>query len=905
MFPYPDMNKWLILFCLVLSCSAASGQITVERRFQEWYAYTVPCSEVRVVDAEGGVPLAGAVIRIVEDRKDTVSLVSNQKGEARFERKLTGDSLQIMVSYLGYKKLEYTHKISHSWVNIAARMAVDPLEISSIIIKGEQIAMVSRGDTTVYHAGAFKTMRSDPLSDLLKKLPGVEMREGKLYANGKIVQRILVNGTPLFGDYMDRAQELLRADNVENVKVYDQHSAQSIINGDTLKPKERVIDVTTKKKVNIVRQAFLGASGGVYLDKDADGNYEELYGLRGQYDRHKVGDNLFAWLDYGEKTYALSLPSCRFNNKFNGRLSWDRSFRKKYRFTTSTSFSNDRNKNNSSTSDDYFPTESYASRQQTTLSDNREKKASLNSLNTFSYRINKHHNIQAIVQVTGTRDRSDNWSYNELMLNDAISYLSDMRMYSGQDQFSVDTRLSYNYNFNKPGRRLTSKFSFNSGNGSSDGLSIDTLASSTKNVFLTNTQNSRNRMFKGEITYSEPLSKRTNLNFGYQIERSKTVSDRISVDRLTGMPDLNNTYDFTNDYLKNFVNAGFLYRNGDKIWFDVHVKAQSSRQKRDEVLPDDLRESRTFTNLLPSLRFVYQQGSAKKFELNYMEIVSIPSVEQLRGALNTYRAPSYTAGNPSLKESVERKVNMTYSVINAKRRSSLSFLTTLKFYQHPVVPREIFFTSATVCPQYGDFEFPAGSTLRIAENASGRFAGQGTIAYNKDSKWLQSMVHAQLMYTFERKPYYLSETLNTNDMHRADLMLDIVSDFSRKVRITLSSMTSLGYSENDDRSTLKDLSETVNGEVRWNFAGRLWLNANGGYRYRNTTMPGTELQEVLLNAEFVCKFGKDDVGSIGLHANDLLNQARTFTVQMENDRISVRRQTVLGRNILVEFSYKF
>lgn len=189
--------------------------------------------------------------------------------------------------------------------------------------------MVSRGDTTVYHAGAFKTMRSDPLSDLLKKLPGVEMREGKLYANGKIVQRILVNGTPLFGDYMDRAQELLRADNVENVKVYDQHSAQSIINGDTLKPKERVIDVTTKKKVNIVRQAFLGASGGVYLDKNADGNYEELYGLRGQYDRHKVGDNLSAWLDYGEKTYALSLPSCRFNNNLNGRLSWDRSFRKK------------------------------------------------------------------------------------------------------------------------------------------------------------------------------------------------------------------------------------------------------------------------------------------------------------------------------------------------------------------------------------------------------------------------------------------------------------------------------------------------------------------------------------------------------------------------------------------------
>ena len=897
------MNKWLILFCFVLSCSAASGQITVEEKFREFYA--VPSSDVRVTDAEGGFPLEGAVIRFVEDKKDTVSLVSDRRGEARFDRKLAGDSVKITVSYLGYKKLEYTYKISSPWIDVYARMSVDPLEISSIVIKGEQIAMISRGDTTIYRAGAFKTMRSDPLSDLLKKLPGVEMREGKLYANGRIVQRILVNGTPLFGNYMDRAQELIRADNVENVKVYDQHSAQSIINGDTLKPKERVLDVTTKKKEHIVRQAFLGASAGIYLDKNANGNYEELYGIRGSYDRHKVGGNLVAWLDYGEKIHSLTMPSGNFYNGFNGMLNWDRSFGKKYRFSTNTFFSDDRNKDDCETFDDYFPTESYASRQQTILSDNRDRKSRLTSVNTFSYRINRHHNIQAVVQVAGNRSRLDSRSYNDLMLNDERTYLSDMRTHRGQDEFSVDTRLSYNYNFNKSGRRLKSEVSFVCRNGRGDGLSIDTLASGSKNVFLTNTQNSRSRVFKGQITYSEPLSKKTNLNLIYQIERNRTTSDRISVDRLTGVPDLNNTYDFTNDYLKNSVSAGLRYRNGDKIQLHVHVKAQSSRQKREEVLPDDLRESRTYTNLLPSLKFIYKRGSAKNLELDYVESVSIPSVEQLRGALNTYRAPFYTAGNPSLKESVERKVNMTYSVVNAKRRSSLHFQTALNFYQRSVVTREIFFATATVCPEYGDFEFPAGSTLRIAENASGRFSCQTNVSYRKDSKRLQALVIAALGYSFERMPYYLYETLNTNDMHRANLMLDITSDFSRKIELSLSSATSLGYGDRDDRSSLKDLSETVNGRIRWNFIKRLWLKADGSYRYRNSTMPGTELQEVILNAELTCMFGKNDAGSIGIHANDLLNQARAFTVQMENDRISVQRRTILGRNIFVSFSYKF
>ena len=97
----------------------------------------------------------------------------------------------------------------------------------------------------------------------------------------------------------------------------------------------------------------------------------------------------------------------------------------------------------------------------------------------------------------------------------------------------------------------------------------------------------------------------------------------------------------------------------------------------------------------------------------------------------------------------------------------------------------------------------------------------------------------------------------------------------------------------------------MNGRIRWNFIKRLWLKADGSYRYRNSTMPGTELQEVILNAELTCMFGKNDAGSIGIHANDLLNQARAFTVQMENDRISVQRRTILGRNIFVSFSYKF
>ena len=36
--------------------------------------------------------------------------------------------------------------------------------------------MVFRGDTTVYNAGSFKTMADDRFAELLKQLPGVEIK---------------------------------------------------------------------------------------------------------------------------------------------------------------------------------------------------------------------------------------------------------------------------------------------------------------------------------------------------------------------------------------------------------------------------------------------------------------------------------------------------------------------------------------------------------------------------------------------------------------------------------------------------------------------------------------------------------------------------------------------------------
>lgn len=39
--------------------------------------------------------------------------------------------------------------------------------------------MVFKGDTTVYNAGAFKTMADDRFEELLRQLPGVEIKDNQ------------------------------------------------------------------------------------------------------------------------------------------------------------------------------------------------------------------------------------------------------------------------------------------------------------------------------------------------------------------------------------------------------------------------------------------------------------------------------------------------------------------------------------------------------------------------------------------------------------------------------------------------------------------------------------------------------------------------------------------------------
>ncbi len=148
-------------------------------------------------------------------------------------------------------------------LHIRANMRYDSATLFAMADMLEKIEIFSRkaairmnGDTLEYQADSFRVHEGASVEDLLKKLPGVQVnRKGEIIAQGKKVDRVLVDGEEFFGDDPTMATKNLDAKNVDKLQVYDtktdQAKATGTDDGQTLK----VMDIRLKENA---KKGFLG-----------------------------------------------------------------------------------------------------------------------------------------------------------------------------------------------------------------------------------------------------------------------------------------------------------------------------------------------------------------------------------------------------------------------------------------------------------------------------------------------------------------------------------------------------------------------------------------------------------------------------------------------------------------------
>lgn len=148
-------------------------------------------------------------------------------------------------------------------VNVPDIDMLKVFELKEVEVVATKIKMYYKGDTLVYDATAFKLPDGSMLDELIRQLPGVELKDnGEIFVNGRKVDELLLGSRSFMHGNRKVLLENLPYYTVKDIKVYDKASDMDEALGHTDGPKRYVMDVNLKEEYQVGYIANVEAAGG-------------------------------------------------------------------------------------------------------------------------------------------------------------------------------------------------------------------------------------------------------------------------------------------------------------------------------------------------------------------------------------------------------------------------------------------------------------------------------------------------------------------------------------------------------------------------------------------------------------------------------------------------------------------
>lgn len=146
--------------------------------------------------------------------------------------------------------------------------------LGEVNVVATKVKFYYRGDTLVYSADAFNVTEGSMLDDLIRQLPGAELKDnGQIFVNGRLVESLLLNGKDFVGKDNNLMLENLPYYMVNELKVYERQLPM-MFERETFE-KQYVMDVSLKRRY--VTGWIANAEGGYGT---SDRYMGRLFGLR-------------------------------------------------------------------------------------------------------------------------------------------------------------------------------------------------------------------------------------------------------------------------------------------------------------------------------------------------------------------------------------------------------------------------------------------------------------------------------------------------------------------------------------------------------------------------------------------------------------------------------------------------
>lgn len=740
----------VILFLLPLLSFA-------QLRVSEYPAQQTPIVSVAVRDSITAESLPGAIL-IMVSANDTLKTATADDGMVSFmTMEFASDTVEILTSFVGYKSRRDVLKIPrHSECRISIGLQEDSMMLNEIIVRGDAVAMVVHGDTTIFNSAAFPSMKGDLLKDLLEKFPGVTISGGRISYNGQNIDRLLFNGNNLFGKDMENAMNMVLSKEVKSVDIYDRVAVNDL-NDDGTEAKERVMDVHTWTPLKHVGELKLETGAGMFTSRNKDGKYDWRGDGGMNVGNYVLGTKprIHGRISVSHNPVDVSRPTDRL--AANVGVGRDVAGRGGYQFDSDIKIGNVTSSDGSVSS--YRASDIWIERLDTSSALNCSGSVDFSLIGGGYYKKGK-----------------DSFTLSSSFLlscgrahQKALSKSRQDGVLLGYDKTVRDTSISVNYtfrgkytrSFSKKRRSLTVQPYMKILYKKEAGSRLDTLSSSIVMEWLTNRSSSFSINPGMDLKWMEPVGRHSMVTVGAVTDYDYGTDIRVYHNMLTGYVDNNNTRDYDVNKLKNTVYLAYRFgRKNDGFYAELMTGVRDVFVTRSENVGSIMGQTKNYVRPDVSIDMTYTSGE-ELFSLKYDESESVPSPYQLRNAVDDINPLLLRSGNPNLKMSVKRAARLNYGHSFTSYNANLTLNCGGNIVSNLITTRTEYFSGEAFLEEY-NYTMPAGSSIIFPVNVSYAYETSSSIKYEQFFSRIKSNVEVDLSAGVSGIPFYVGGDLYRN-----------------------------------------------------------------------------------------------------------------------------------------------
>ena len=873
-----------------------------------------------------------AVIALLSNKDSTLVKFTRTDANGSFSMSnLEPGEYVMLVSFP--KFADYSDKITVPDKQLLT-LGIIPLTPASLLLKEVVIrtnaTMRIKGDTTEFTADSFHVREGATVEELLKQIPGMQVNsKGEITAQGKRVDKVLVDGEEFFGDDPTIATQNIGAKAVDKVQVFDTKSEQDQLKGIGASGNgNKTINIKLKESS---KKGYFGKiEAGSDFDKLHNGKlmYNKFQGNKkislyatksntntgslGWEERNKLGiENDYEYDEISGYYYS-------YGDNDNDFRDWSlRGLPNAY--TAGALFGNkwqeDKNKLNLSYLYNRLETTNTTTNlSQTLLEDttffnnsvSRSKGLSQQHAlrGKYEWQIDSLASIKYTVAGIYKKKNSFTDSYSEA-LNEASEFVNTNTRTNelNSEKRQLDNALTYKQLFKKKNRQLIATVRLGIVEDDQDGIlsstshfysagnpdSVDVIDQQKINTGSSGTIGTK-------ITFNEPLNDKWNIVSEYSLNSNQSGSHRNSFDK-----DGDNKYTQLNPLFSNNFNLDALSNSGTitarylgkKLRFGFGTGLSAIRLNLKD-LDLDKKTTYNFTGFTPQAQIGYKFKAQTGFSLSYRGNTVQPTITQLQPLRNNDDPLSIYVGNPDLKVGFNHNVN-------------------LSLYDYKVLSGKYFYLSGGMnFSENAITNFSStdsfGKTTYIPVNVGGNnnWYSYGWWTSGEGDKKLNHGIQPEA--NGGRSKNYINGKENINTYANLSMHYFIRYSIKEKYNFNIGPKVTRTISKSSLRPLADNNYWTYGGRAEgyvklpWNFE----LESNVEMELRQKTAAfANNVNTTVWNAEFSRKFMKDKSLKIGLVAHDILNQNIGFNRTINSNFISEQRYDRLSRYFLLSVAWNF